>query len=324
VTGLSTLDLQAGEGRAVLALGAEVRDRFAGADDPALRAELRVLSGRLPESLVRFLDGFRRTEPAGAAVVRGIPVDDAALGPTPQRFDPPDPTPLSLALDGCVMLVASVLGDVFGWAALQGGRMVHNVLPVPGHEQEKTGISSDSLLDLHTEDACHPARADYLILMCLRNDDGVPTAYARVDAAALGADAVAVLAQPRFVAVPEPDHASAFVEPLHVDVLFGHQADPYIRFDDYYVGAADGDTAGQAALRTLSARLAAAQVDVPLRPGDLLVVDNYRALHGRRPFQARYDGRDRWLKRVHITRDLRKSRPWRPDPATPVVGDAPA
>jgi len=31
-------------------------------------------------------------------------------------------------------------------------------------------------------------------------------------------------------------------------------------------------------------------------------------VHGRKPFTARFDGTDRWLKRVCITRDLRKSR----------------
>jgi enduracididine beta-hydroxylase len=45
-----------------------------------------------------------------------------------------------------------------------------------------------------------------------------------------------------------------------------------------------------------------------LEPGDMLFVDNFRAVHGRRPFSARFDGRDRWLKRINVTRDLRKSR----------------
>jgi hypothetical protein len=31
-------------------------------------------------------------------------------------------------------------------------------------------------------------------------------------------------------------------------------------------------------------------------------------VHGRRAFKARYDGSDRWFKRMNITRDLRKSR----------------
>jgi hypothetical protein len=31
-------------------------------------------------------------------------------------------------------------------------------------------------------------------------------------------------------------------------------------------------------------------------------------VHGRKPFRARFDGADRWLKRLNVARDLRKSR----------------
>ncbi|KOV84203.1 hypothetical protein ADL01_08735 [Streptomyces sp. NRRL WC-3618] len=41
-------------------------------------------------------------------------------------------------------------------------------------------------------------------------------------------------------------------------------------------------------------------VGVPLEPGMRCFIDNYRAVHGRASFQARYDGTDRWLKRVSI------------------------
>jgi alpha-ketoglutarate-dependent taurine dioxygenase len=52
--------------------------------------------------------------------------------------------------------------------------------------------------------------------------------------------------------------------------------------------------------------------DIQLRPGDIAFIDNYRAVHGRKSFRARYDGTDRWLKRLNITRNLRGSRAWRP------------
>ena len=48
--------------------------------------------------------------------------------------------------------------------------------------------------------------------------------------------------------------------------------------------------------------------DVLLHPGDICFIDNFKAVHGRRAFKARYDGHDRWFKRINITRDLRKSR----------------
>jgi alpha-ketoglutarate-dependent taurine dioxygenase len=41
-------------------------------------------------------------------------------------------------------------------------------------------------------------------------------------------------------------------------------------------------------------------VDYILETGDLMLINNNTAVHGRKPFIARYDGTDRWLKRVLI------------------------
>jgi len=43
---------------------------------------------------------------------------------------------------------------------------------------------------------------------------------------------------------------------------------------------------------------------VVLSDGDVLVIDNDRAVHGRTPFVPRYDGTDRWLKRALVVREL--------------------
>jgi L-asparagine oxygenase len=49
-----------------------------------------------------------------------------------------------------------------------------------------------------------------------------------------------------------------------------------------------------------------------LEPGDLAFVDNRLALHGRTGFTPRYDGRDRWLQRIFVHRDFRRSWELRP------------
>ncbi len=43
---------------------------------------------------------------------------------------------------------------------------------------------------------------------------------------------------------------------------------------------------------------------VKLRPGELLIIDNRRAIHARSGFKAYYDGEDRWLQRIYVVRDL--------------------
>jgi alpha-ketoglutarate-dependent taurine dioxygenase len=58
---------------------------------------------------------------------------------------------------------------------------------------------------------------------------------------------------------------------------------------------------------------------VALRPGECLFIDNYKAVHGRSSFRARFDGTDRWLKRINIARDLRKSRAVRKGPSSRLI-----
>jgi L-asparagine oxygenase len=49
------------------------------------------------------------------------------------------------------------------------------------------------------------------------------------------------------------------------------------------------------------------KTSVVLEPGDLLVVDNNVAVHGRSPFTPRFDGYDRWLQRSFVVTDLAPS-----------------
>jgi alpha-ketoglutarate-dependent taurine dioxygenase len=79
------------------------------------------------------------------------------------------------------------------------------------------------------------------------------------------------------------------------------------------------DDEAQAALNALVRAVDNCLMEVVLKPGDCLFVDNYKAVHGRKSFKAKYDGTDRWLKRVNITRDLRKSRNARAHSASRII-----
>ena len=67
----------------------------------------------------------------------------------------------------------------------------------------------------------------------------------------------------------------------------------------------------RSALSALHAAVKLASRRVVLKAGELLVIDNDRAVHGRTPFVPRYDGTDRWLKRALVVTAL---------PTTDVVG----
>jgi len=154
----------------------------------------------------------------------------------------------------------------------------------------------------------------------------VPTSYAELRCDTIDQDHRRVLAQPRFLVKPDQTHLAGGEAPptrpvdQPVPLLFGGPDLPYLLFDDYYAEPLPGDHQAAAALTALSQTLANAEQDALLAPGDVLFIDNYRAVHGRRPFTARYDGTDRWLKRISVSRDLRRSRDARATAAARVIG----
>ncbi len=81
----------------------------------------------------------------------------------------------------------------------------------------------------------------------------------------------------------------------------------------------EDDPRAQRAFAALVPALDARLVDIVLEPGDICFIDNRRAVHGRRAFKARYDGGDRWFKRMNVTRDLRRSRAARSGATSQVI-----
>ncbi len=122
-----------------------------------------------------------------------------------------------------------------------------------------------------------------------------------------------MLREPRFVIRADPEHLAGARDgqpgARRCAMLFGAADDPYLRVDSIFTEPLPGDDgAPRPRSRALCDQLAAATVPVPLAAGDVLLVDNYRMVHGRTPFRPRFDGTDRWLRKVTVTRDLRRSR----------------
>lgn len=283
------------------------------------------MEARVPIGLRRFLEEFRRNDSGAAFLLRGFGVDDAAVGPTPRNWAEAAASGRTRREEVFLGLIGKCLGEVFSWPTLQSGRMIQNVLPIHGEEDQQSGHSSDVLLEWHTEDAFHPYRCDYLALFGVRNHNRVPTTLASIRDVDLSAEARQVLAEPRFYILPDDEHLRQLAvqrpndpgllriramkeNPEPVAVLFGAADSPYLRIDPFFMRCVDGDAEAQVALKELVTELERVQQDVVVEAGSLLVVDNYLAVHGRRAFTARYDGTDRWLQKAVVTRDLRRSR----------------
>jgi L-asparagine oxygenase len=285
----------------------------------------------LPEGLRVFLEDFRRHEPAAAAVVSGFPVDDDRIGPTPQHWERRTDLDATEDLDLALAMCGLALGEPFCWATLQYGRLVQDVFPIRGDEQRLSGHGSDAFLVFHTDDAFRPDSCDYLLLLGARNPDRVPTYVASVRDIELDDGDRQMLSEPRFHIVPDDEHIRQLEEraPDHpalrrsvrmrdrpdlVPVLFGSGLNPYLRLDGPYMRVADGDPAAQRALDRLDRALHRVRRPVVIEQGSLLILDNHVAAHARESFAARYDGTDRWLRKLIVSRGRRR---WAGDSAEP-------
>lgn len=331
---MDTIELDPGELDDIAKLVERVSQQCTAVDDPRLLNDATMLAHELPVRVRTFVNTFRRDE-TGCCIVRGHRINDDAIGRTPRHWQDPDISERTFREELLLLLYSSLLGDVFGWATEQNGRLVHDVFPIQGHEQEQLGTGSEILLTWHTEDAFHPYRADYLILACLRNPYAASTTVANVDDLQLDPRDVDILFQNRFIIRPDESHLArnnttsgidfSVIEamaaaPPSVAVLFGSRQRPYLRADPYFMEIPDGDDEAREVFDRFCAAVDEQVFDVALQPGDFCFIDNYKVVHGRRPFKARFDGTDRWLKRACVTRDLRKSRDMRSTVLSQIIG----
>jgi Fe(II)/alpha-ketoglutarate-dependent arginine beta-hydroxylase len=318
----------------ILSLLGHVSARFRSAEQAEFLGEVTVLAHELPRRIREALNEFRLSERAAVCTIAGYPIDQERIGPTPSHWKERQRCCKPVREEMLLVLLGSLLGDVIAWATQQDGAVVHDIVPIQGHEKEQLGSGSNEELTWHTEDAFHPFRGDYLGMLCLRNSDRVPTTFAAIDVSELDARTLGLLFEPQYTIRPDNSHllknrmapADESLETAHgrieematrpekIPVLFGSPDSPYCRLDPYFMDPPENPSAREALDKLI--RLVDSRIEnLMLEEGELCFIDNFKAVHGRRPFKARYDGTDRWLKRINITRDLRRSRTARTTPA---------
>lgn len=292
-----------------------------GSLDPVSDASKYVLnaqiqSARLPERLRAALVRFRTDgSQHGGLLVRGLPI--GSVPATPPHAD----LGVGSSLDGAKMmsLVAGVLGEQFGFLPELSGSIVQDIIPVPGFEDTQQSISSRVLLELHTETSFTDARADFIGLLCLRPDPQREAATLISPASGvlrlLEADTVGILSQPRFATTVDASflRGSGLPGPVTVKpvrILSGCSDWPRLRADFAELSGLDPEA--QQAVEDLHRAADAAASAIYLDSGDLLIVDNHSAFHGRTPFTVTRDGKDRWLLRMFVARDLARTVASRP------------
>uniref|UniRef100_A0AAU1M0U6 TauD/TfdA family dioxygenase n=1 Tax=Streptomyces sp. NBC_00148 TaxID=2903626 RepID=A0AAU1M0U6_9ACTN len=308
-----------------LELPDDVRDSIgralAGLPDPGrdfdgATARCHQIFATLPLGLLRaVLDFGRHIDTPGVALVRNLPVD-TETGPTPLDGGP-GRGKSGFVSEGVLLGLTGLLGEALGVLTEKGGRLVHDVVPVAGGARTQTNQSSAVFLNFHSDityDATgryDVANPDFLVLNCLRGDPsgGAVTYYAdaRDLCRRLDPGALELLRRPLFRLNAPGSYtrsAAGGAEVLShpVPVISGAAEHPEIAVSANGVRSLDRDA--EAAFEHLQAVAREVAHAVRLEPGQALLINNRKGIHARSPFEARHDGRDRWLQRTYVRRSL--------------------
>jgi Fe(II)/alpha-ketoglutarate-dependent arginine beta-hydroxylase len=268
----------------------------------------------LPVDVIAALLELRRgLNDDGVLLIRGLPVEDSRVGPTPLHWSRQAQAKGYYDTEMYLAGIASVLGEIFTLSAQHDGNVIQNIVPIAQDTYEQMGTGSRVFLEWHTEDAFHDWCADFLGLLCLRADADSATTFACVKQMHLPENYKRRLFEKKFQAGVDKAHGGSEQpeEGQLISVLSGRYEDPFIRIDTDCIQAGRQEPEAQQALQHLLNEIPLAARQVVLQKGDLLFLDNRRVVHGRTAFTPRFDGTDRWLQRVSITADFQKSYPGR-------------
>jgi L-asparagine oxygenase len=278
--------------------------------DSQFLVEIELAKKDVPVRIARELIEFRKKpNEYGTLLVRNLPVD-SALPPTPK--DGKVCAKPSYVSECNLLFQMSFLGQFIAYEDEKDGELIHNICPIPGQE-EKQENSGSVFLEFHTENAFHPYKPDYVGLFCLRSDHdlqaktGTASAYRAITR--VSSRVIELLRRPLYQNRLAPSFAhnnDAALYSAPLSILSGDFFEPEVCIDFFSTEALN--PAAESALQLFKAALTQVTVEHVLQPGDLIIVDNRVAAHSRTSFKPRYDGSDRWLQRLFVVEDFRRSR----------------
>lgn len=269
----------------------------------------------LPDRLVELLADFAyRGSRTGTLLLDRLPVAEPPPTPPDNREHRGESTRLARVQ----AIVNHACGQMVAYEAEGHGRLYQDMVPNRALAQSQTSLGSGVELELHTEQAFSKLRPDVLSLACLR---GHPDAKTYVLPAHLLLDHLSpfegkLLRRPLWMTGVDGSFKLGGHEFLEGEergplaIVAGAEDDPAIVFDQDLMSGSTAEA--QALIARIVEVYRTQRLEVTLEPGQILLVDNVRAVHGRSPFAPNFDGNDRFIIRSFAIRDLVRTRYARP------------
>lgn len=280
-----------------------------------------IYAQELPRRIREELYLFKRREDTAVLLISENPVLKNGAGPSPSHHIETEP---GYRLNDAKLLhglYGSLLGEGVGFTSQRGGSVYNNIVPFKEYSAiPNSSGGSNHDFGFHVEDAFHPERAEYLGLVCMRNDEGAATTISSIDGIELTDEERQTLFEPRFKIAHNPIHSTSdIVDEARQAILFGHPDSPYVKINAARMNILDYQGVERTALEKVLRHFEENRVSVVLKATDCIFVDNYRCVHARDSFDAFYGDRARWLARVVFASSLRKSRSMRNSVSTRAI-----
>jgi L-asparagine oxygenase len=274
--------------------------------------QIKRASNDIPMDVAKsLLDFSRHGSETGFLLLNGFSIEDTVLMKTPDDNNQKIGEKTNLAkIQGILM---STIGELVAYEAEGYGRIFQDVIPMKSLETKQTSVSSGTELEIHTEQAFSKLRPDILSLACIRGDPDAFTYILPVKSIIknLSHSEIELLRKPLWTTCVDLSFKLYGQEFIDGDVrgpmpiISGPEDDPRLVFDqDLMCGITE--EAHHMISRIVSIYYTH-RVRHVLIPGQIIFIDNNRAVHGRSPFSPKYDGTDRFLVRCFAIFDYEKS-----------------
>jgi len=202
---------------------------------------------------------------------------------------------------------ASKFGHPISYIQEQQGSLIQNIVPVHKTETQQISTSSKVELALHTEAAFHPHKPDYVMLLCLRGDPTAVTTYANVEdiVSQLSGEIIQYLKDPAFtIGIDQSFKLPGKSYKLTTSHLLEEETkgEYNMIYDEDLMKPVN--ILASMAIDKFGEAVSNCVQEIVLKTGDLLIIDNNKTIHGRKPFQPKYDGTDRWVQRMLVRKQL--------------------
>jgi len=204
-------------------------------------------------------------------------------------------------------LLVSFISNLVSYEAEGYGRIFQDIVPDIQMANQQSSVGSNKELEIHTEQAFSKLKPDFLSLSCIRCDNSALTYILPVETilSHLDEPAKKLLQTPLWkigVDYSFKLNGNEFIDgnergPIPIININGNDAeqDPLLVFDqDLMLGITEE---ASEIIKKITNIYYEHRIQHCLQPGEIMIINNNKAVHGRSGFTPKYDGKDRFLIR---------------------------